>query len=76
MPASSFVEGRLKLEGREVSATQQQAEPESRRNEFYETLLRIKRDQPRRYQLNVGAGTRRRVEIYAERKMLASKKAA
>jgi hypothetical protein len=51
-----------------VSANQRQAEPEFPPNEFYETLLRIKRDQPRRYSSNVSAGTQRRVELYEERK--------
>jgi hypothetical protein len=48
-----------------VSATKRQAEPEFRPNELYETLLRIKRDQPRRYSSNVSIGTQRRVEDYA-----------
>lgn len=51
--------------GREVSATKRQLEPAFRgRSEFFEVLLRIKRDQPRRYHINVSTGMQRRVEIY------------
>jgi hypothetical protein len=50
--------------GGEVSATKRQAEPEFQPKELYETLLRIKRDQPRRYQLNVSVGMQRCVESY------------
>jgi hypothetical protein len=57
-----------------VSATQQQAEPKFQRNEFYETLVRMKRDQPRRYRRNVSAGMQRCVEIYEERKVRAEGK--
>jgi|GEM_PF-6553750 len=38
--------------------------PEFRRNELYETLLRIKHDQPRRYRREVSEGMQRRVEGY------------
>lgn len=34
------------------------------RNELFETLLRIRRDEPRRYAAEVGDGLRRRVELY------------
>lgn len=53
-------------------ATRATAEPEFRRSEFYETLLRIRRDQPRRYAREVSAGMQRRVELYEERKERAS----
>lgn len=42
------------------------------RNEFFETLLRIRRDEPRRFEREVSAGTRRRVELYEERKRQAA----
>ena len=45
-----------------------QAEPEFRPDEFLETLLRIRRDQPRRYAREVSSGQQRRVELYEERK--------
>ena len=51
-----------------MSATRRQAEPAFRPDEFLETLLRIKQDQPRRYARDVSAGQRRRVELYEERK--------
>ncbi len=42
------------------------------RSEFFETLLRIQRDEPRRYEREVSAGTRRRVELYEDRKRQAA----
>jgi hypothetical protein len=54
-----------------VSATQQKAEPRFQRNEFYETLLRMRRDQPRRYKHSISAGMQRCVEIYEEQRELA-----
>lgn len=59
-----------------MSATERQAEPAFRADEFLETLLRIKRDQPRRYAREVGAGQQRRVELYEERKARASSSGA
>lgn len=65
---------------REIAKQQSSNKPPSQRsfelNEFYETLLRIKRDQPRRYARNIGAGTQRCVCLYAEQKILATRKAA
>lgn len=55
-----------------MSARQREAGPEFRPDEFLETLLRIKRDQPRRYAREVSAGQRRRVELYEERKAQAA----
>jgi ABC-type arginine transport system ATPase subunit len=53
-----------------VRATKQQLDSAFRgRSEFFEVLLRIKRDQPQRYQLNISAGTQRRVEIYESLKL-------
>jgi hypothetical protein len=51
-----------------MSTPGRQSEPEFRPNEFFDTLLRIKRDQPRRYAREVSAGTRRRLELYEEEK--------
>lgn len=47
-----------------------------RPNEWLETLLRIRDDQPRRYMRELSEGTRRQVEVYAERKALAARKKA
>jgi ABC-type lipoprotein export system ATPase subunit len=58
-----------------VSAPQRQAESKFRPDEFLETLLRIKRDQPRRYVREVSAGQQRRVDLYEERKAQAAVKA-
>jgi hypothetical protein len=52
------------------------AEPKFQRNEFYETLLRMKRDQPRRYDLNVSSGMQVCVQLYERAKMQASAMAA
>lgn len=47
------------------TAAQQQPEPEFRiPSELFEALIRLKHDQPRRYQSNVSVGMQRRVEIY------------
>jgi nitroimidazol reductase NimA-like FMN-containing flavoprotein (pyridoxamine 5'-phosphate oxidase superfamily) len=35
-------------------------------DEFLETLLRMKLDQPRRYARNISAGTKRRVDQYEQ----------
>ncbi len=51
-----------------MSAIRKIAEPVFQRNEFYETLLRMKRDQPRRYRRNISAGTQRCVEIYEQQR--------
>jgi hypothetical protein len=68
MPASSPAEeGSLieRREGREVSATKPQPEPEFRgRSEFFEVLLRIRDTQGRRYAREVPPGLKRRVSIY------------
>jgi hypothetical protein len=59
--------------GREVrDATGTTAATEFQRSEFYEILLDIMRDEPRRYAKEVSAGQRRRVQLYEERKMLAA----
>jgi ABC-type multidrug transport system ATPase subunit len=58
-----------------VSAPKRQAEPEFRPDEYLETLLRIKRDQPRRYVREVSLGQQRRVELYEERKAQAAVRA-
>lgn len=55
-------------------ATGATAATEFQRSEFYEILLRIKRDEPRRYAREVGAGQRRRVELYEERKASADER--
>lgn len=55
-----------------MSGPRRQAEPEFRPDEFCETLLRIKRDQPRRYAREVSAGQQRRVELYEEHKAQAA----
>jgi hypothetical protein len=52
------------------------AAAEFRPNEFFETLLRIKRDQPRRYEREVSAGMQRRVESYECRMSARERKAA
>jgi hypothetical protein len=41
-------------------------------NEYFETLLRIRRDQPRRFEREVSAGTQRRVQLYQETKARSS----
>jgi hypothetical protein len=58
-----------------VPASQGQAEPEFRPDEYFEILLRIRRDQPRRYAREVSAGQRRRAELYEERKARAAAQA-
>jgi hypothetical protein len=55
-----------------LSTPRGQADPDFRPDEYLETLLRIRRDQPRRYAREVSAGQRRRVELYEERKMRAA----
>lgn len=55
-----------------MSTPRRRAEPEFRPDEFLETLLRIKRDQPRRYAREVSPGLKRRVELYEERKVKAA----
>jgi hypothetical protein len=55
-----------------VPAPRGQAEPEFRPDEYFELLLRIRHDQPRRYSREVSAGIQRRVELYEERKAAAS----
>jgi hypothetical protein len=55
---------------------QPKAQSDWRPNEWYETLLRLKADQPRRYQCSISTGTQRCVDIYAEQKALATQKAA
>ncbi|MBC7933158.1 MAG: hypothetical protein H7Z38_21555 [Rubrivivax sp.] len=52
------------------------AEPEFQLNEFFETLLRVRDSQPRRYAREVSPGTRARVELYEEQKLLAAERAA
>lgn len=49
-----------------MSATKRQADPAFRPDEFLETLLRIKRDQPRRYAREMSPGMQVRVERYAQ----------
>lgn len=57
-----------------MSATQRHAETNFQWNELYETLSRLRRDEPRRYQNNVSAGMQRRVEDYERRKASATVK--
>ncbi len=57
-----------------MSATRRQAEPEFRRNEFFETLIRVRDNQPRRYEHKVSPGNRRRVELYEEQKLRANER--
>lgn len=45
-------------------------------NEWLEALLRCRDEQPRRYQREVSEGTRRQVELYAERKAAHSRRKA
>lgn len=51
-----------------MDAQHGQAEPEFRPDEYFEVLLRIRRDQPRRYAREVSAGVNRRLELYEQRK--------
>ncbi len=51
---------------------QAQAEPEFRPDEYFEILLRIRSDQPRRYAREISAGIQRRVQLYEERKAQAA----
>ena len=46
------------------------------RNEWLETLIRIRDEQPRRYSREVSAGTRARVEAYERLKREQSRKVA
>ncbi len=46
------------------------------RNEWLETLLRMKQEQPRRYKSHVSDGLNSQVEEYARRKLFAEKKPA
>lgn len=48
-----------------------QAESEFRPDENFEVLLRIRRDQLRRYAREVSAGIQRRVQLYEERRAAA-----
>ena len=59
-----------------MSATRRQAEPAFRPDEFLETLLRIRRDQPRRYEREVSPGQQRRIELYEEWKAGAASEGA
>jgi hypothetical protein len=51
-----------------VSTTRLHTEPEFRPNEFYEMLLRIKSDQPRRYAREVSPGLQVIVGRYSDLK--------
>lgn len=65
------------MEGREVrDAARATAAPEFRPNEYFETLLRIWRDQPRRYKSEVSLGLQKRVELYERAKLVHARKAA
>jgi len=55
-----------------VGAPRGQAEPEFRPDEYFEVLLRIRSDQPRRYAREVSAGIQKRVQLYEERKARAA----
>jgi hypothetical protein len=46
--------------------------PDFKPNEFYEVLLRMRREQPRRYKSSISLGTQRCVEIYEELKRRAN----
>ncbi len=50
------------------TAARQQAEPQFQRDEFLETLLRIRDTQKRRYAREVSPGLQVRVEHYAQLK--------
>ena len=54
----------------------QRSQPKFEQNEFYETLLRMHRDQPQRYMRSISPGLRACVDIYVEQKALAAQKAA
>lgn len=47
-----------------------------RADERLETLMRVRAEQPRRYVRELSEGTRRQVEVYAERKARETRKKA
>lgn len=57
-------------------SSEQQSQSEFKPNAWYESLLRMKRDHSRLYQRSISAATQRALEIYAEQKARAGKKAA
>ncbi len=66
----------MRENAKKLSSNKPPSQPGFELNEFYETLLRMKRDQPRRYARSISAGTQRCVCLYAEQKALATRKAA
>jgi hypothetical protein len=55
---------------------QPETQPAWQSNDWYETLLRMKQDQPQRYQRSISTGTQHCVDLYARQKALATRKAA
>lgn len=51
-------------------------QPEWQPNEWYESLLKMKRDHPRLYQRSISANTQQCVDLYAAQKEYAARKAA
>jgi hypothetical protein len=62
-----------KREGNQNSSAQQ-SQPKFQRSEFYEALLRLRRDQPRRFKFSISLASQRSLAVYERQKALAAKK--
>ena len=64
----------VQQKSKNLRSSGQPAQPKFERNEFYETLLRMKRDRPMQYGKSISAVTQHCVDYYIEQRALAAKK--